>query len=189
MPKSLFFWACFSERKPDPTGYQCHQWPPVLPCHSIPSLLLSGMHFSHSFLFSLPLLSGPWCPRQSGGQCVFGCPRSIHPLWWNGIQWPPLCPVVSIPGSCLVSVRDRELVRGGGGDTMAGQEKSQEHEPAGHRGGMILDQSKWTSRNVLQWVYVNCATTFWTKFSHLLCCHLLTPSNKAVGYVLDLNHD
>lgn len=56
MPESLFFWACFSERKSDPTGYQCHQWPPVLPCHSIPSPLLSGMHFSHSFLVSLALL-------------------------------------------------------------------------------------------------------------------------------------
>ncbi len=74
MPKSLFLWACFSERKPDPTGCQCHQWPPVLLCHSIPCLFLSGMHFSHSFLFSLPLFSGPWCPRPSGGSVCLVVP-------------------------------------------------------------------------------------------------------------------
>lgn len=74
MPKSLFFWAWFSERKLDPTGCQCHQWPLVLPRHSIPSLLLSGMHFSHSFLFSLPLFSGPRCPRQSGGSVYLVVP-------------------------------------------------------------------------------------------------------------------
>lgn len=73
-PSHCFFWACFSERKPNPTGCQCHQWPPVLPCHSIPSLLLSGMHFSHSFLFSLPLFFGPWCPRQSGGNVCLVVP-------------------------------------------------------------------------------------------------------------------
>lgn len=73
-PSHCFFWACFSEWKPDPTGCQCHQWPPVLACHSIPSLLLSGMHFSHSFLSSLPLFSGPRCPRQSGGSVCLVVP-------------------------------------------------------------------------------------------------------------------
>lgn len=33
---------------------------------------------------------------------------------------------------------------------MAGQETSQEHEPVGLRGAMILDLSERTSRNVLQ---------------------------------------
>lgn len=66
---------CFSEltfqRKPDPTGCQCHQWPPVLPCHSIPSLLLLGMHFSHSFLFSLPLSPGHGALGSLGAVCVW----------------------------------------------------------------------------------------------------------------------
>lgn len=96
MPKSLFLQVCFPGEKLDPTGCQCHHWTPVLLCHSIPSLHLSGMHFSHSFVLSLPLFSGPWCPGQSGGDVRFGCPRSIHPFWWNRIHWPPLCPVVSI---------------------------------------------------------------------------------------------
>lgn len=30
------------------------------------------------------------------GDVQFGCPRSIHPFWWNRIHWSPLCPVVSI---------------------------------------------------------------------------------------------
>lgn len=79
----------FSERKPDPASCQCHQ------SHSIPSPLLSGMHFSNPFLFSIPLVSRQRCPGQSRGS-VFGCPRSIHPLWWNRILGPPLCLLVSI---------------------------------------------------------------------------------------------
>lgn len=81
----------FSERKPDPASCQCHQ------SHSIPSPLLSGMHFSHPFLFSIPLVSRQRCPGQSQGS-VFGCPRSIHPLWWNRILGAPLCLLVSISG-------------------------------------------------------------------------------------------
>lgn len=107
-----FFWACFSEGKLNPTGCRCHQWPLVLPCHSIPSLLLSGMHFSHSFVLAFPFSPDHCALGSLGAVCVFGCSRSIHPLWWNRIQWPPLCPVVPIPGSCLLSVRDWELVRG-----------------------------------------------------------------------------
>lgn len=62
----------FSGRKPDPASCQRHQ------SHSIPPPLLSGMHFSHPFLFSIPLVSRQRCLGLSRGS-VFGCPRSIHP--------------------------------------------------------------------------------------------------------------
>lgn len=40
-------------------------------------------------------------------------------------------------------------MRGGGSNSMAGQETSQEHEPTGHHRETILDLSEWTSRNDL----------------------------------------
>lgn len=126
MPESLFIPVCFSERKLDPAGCQCHHWTPVLHCHPIPSLFLSGMHFSHSFVLSSSLFSGPRCPRQLwGGGVLFDCPTSIHPCWWNWIRWPPLCPVVFIPSPCLISVRNQKLVcEGGGGDLLGDKPKT-----------------------------------------------------------------
>ena len=89
--------------------------PPPCPPLSFNPVSPPSRNALESLFLILPpsFLSGPWCPRQSGGSVCFAWPRSIHPIWWNRIQWPPLCPVVSIPGSCLVSVRDREPVRGG----------------------------------------------------------------------------
>lgn len=89
----------FSERKPDPASCQCHQ------SHSIRSPLLLGMHSSPPFLFFIPLVSRQQCLGQSRGS-VFGCPRSIHPLWWNRILGPPLCLLVSISGWCMIKVTD-----------------------------------------------------------------------------------
>lgn len=86
MPKSLFFWAYFSERKPDPTGCQCHQWPPVLPCHSIPSLLLLGMHFGPSFLFSFPLSPSRGALGSLGAVCVrVSQIYSSSPVKWDTV--------------------------------------------------------------------------------------------------------
>lgn len=82
---------------------------PLAPCPPLsfnPIPLLSGMLFSHSFVLSLFFLDhGP----LGGLRAVhsLSTPDQFIPHWWNRIQWPPLCPVVSIPGSCVVSTRDQ----------------------------------------------------------------------------------
>lgn len=113
MPKSLFFLSLLFGGKTQ------SYWLPVSPVAPCPPLSFNPISppfrnaLQSFFCTRLPFFSRPLCPIGSlGAVCVFGCSRSIHPLWWNRIQWPPLCPVVPIPGSCLLSVRDWELVRG-----------------------------------------------------------------------------
>lgn len=121
MPKSLFFWASFSEGKLYPSGCQCHHWPPVLPCHSIPSLLFLRMHFillSAPSLFSLDHGAlgslGAVCGLVAQDQFILPCEMGYSDLLC--VRWSP-----SLANVC---VGDQEPVSRGGGWYVAGGETS-----------------------------------------------------------------
>lgn len=61
-----------------------------LPCHSIPSPLLSGMLFSRLFLFPIPLVSRQRCPGQSGGSVCKVVP-DLFILCGETGYWDLLC--------------------------------------------------------------------------------------------------
>lgn len=98
--------AYFSQRKLDPASCQCQQCPPPLSFNPTSPPLRNALQWLHLILHPSCLQAAvPWAVW---GQFVHGCPRSIHPLWWNGILGPPLCLLVSISGLRMISVTDSE---------------------------------------------------------------------------------
>lgn len=67
-PSDCFSEPTFQRDNPIPLAASVTSGPPFLPCHSIPSLPLSGMHFTHSFSLFSP---GRGALGSPGAVCVW----------------------------------------------------------------------------------------------------------------------
>lgn len=175
MPKSLLFQACFSEGKPDPTGCQCHQWPPVFPSHSIQ--LPFFQECTSVILSYSPSLFSP----------DFGALGSLRVMcvWLSQIYSSPLMKQDTVTSSVSNGRRPRLLSRSVRDcETVILWREEARWSVGGH---MLRT---WASTDRRYYVWMNgAAGIFSSEFFNSTSIFLSDPLEQAVDYIQNPKHD